>query len=41
MTEQTKSILNDKETGMTNKAISEKYGLTAGRVSQIIKANRR
>lgn len=40
MTEQTKSILNDKEAGMTNKAIAEKYGLTAGRVSQIIKANK-
>ena len=40
MTEQTKNILIDKETGMTNKAIAEKYGLTAGRVSQIIKANK-
>ena len=40
MTEQTKNILIDKEKGMTNKAIAEKYGLTAGRVSQIIKANK-
>jgi hypothetical protein len=40
MTEQTKNILIDKEAGMTNKVIAEKYGLTAGRVSQIIKANK-
>ena len=40
MTEQTKSILTDKETGMTNKAIAEKYGLTIQRVGQIIKANK-